>query len=233
MIELDQLVVAYGKIRALHGVSVAVPRGQVVGVVGPNGAGKTSMMHAICGVVRPAEGSITVDGVEVHRRGLESIARLGVRLVPEGRRVLSTLTVEENLKLGATGRRKEDASESIESILDRFPVLRDRAEQPAGQLSGGEQQMLAIGRALAAQPTVLLLDEPTLGLAPRIVDEVFGVIDELRSEGYTVLVVEQNVHRTVQLADYSYVLNHGDIVMHGSADELLSQRGLIDAYLGG
>ena len=233
MLEIRDLSVLYDRISAVEGVTLHVGEGEIVGLVGPNGAGKSTTLAAILGLVPAAAGVITYLGESLAGLRTESIVRLGIALVLEGRHIFGTLTVAENLLLGRTAnpdRRRADAV--LERELRRFPVLRETLRRPASTLSGGEQQQLAIARALVAQPRLLLVDEPSLGLAPLLVDRVFDAIDEIRREGVTVLIVEQNVVRTVALADRTYVLQTGRIALSGTRAELERSGALDSAYLG-
>jgi branched-chain amino acid transport system ATP-binding protein len=230
---VEDLEVRYGRINALRGVSFHVGPGEVVGLVGPNGAGKTTALHAVMGVVPAAAGRIELEGRSVRGRQPEAIVRSGVALVPEGRRIFGTLTVAENLRLGATVRRPgPELAADVERQLERFPVLRRSYQAPAGNLSGGEQQQLAIARALLGRPRLLLLDEPSLGLAPLVVELVFDTLAALRADGLTILLVEQNANMAIEFADRSYVLRNGRIAAAGSRDELLATLDLADLYLG-
>jgi len=233
MLEIRDLSVLYGRISAVEGVSLHVGEGEIVGLVGPNGAGKSTTLAAILGLIPAAAGVISYFGESLAGLRTESIVRLGIALVLEGRHIFGTLTVAENLLLGRTAnldRRRADAV--LERELRRFPILRETLRRPASTLSGGEQQQLAIARALVAQPRLLLVDEPSLGLAPLLVDRVFDAIDEIRREGVTVLIVEQNVVRTVALADRTYVLRTGRIALSGTRAELERSGALDSAYLG-
>jgi branched-chain amino acid transport system ATP-binding protein len=225
------LRVSYGRVEAVRGVSFSAEQGSLVTLVGANGAGKSSVINAVSGMLRPAGGRITFEGSDVTRTPAHKLVARGLVQVPEGRQILSTLTIEENLRMGAwhTG---GTAQASIDAMYDRFPVLAERRALPAGALSGGEQQMLAIARALVARPTVMLMDEPSMGLAPKIVDEVFRVIGEIRSSGTTVVLVEQNARRALRAADHGYVLQTGSIVHSGPAAELLADERIVEAYLG-
>jgi branched-chain amino acid transport system ATP-binding protein len=225
------LHVAYGPIAAVRGVSLDVPDGSLVTLIGANGAGKSSTLAAISGLVRAKSGTVSYDGRDVTRWRSHRLVEAGVVQVPEGREVLATLTIEENLQLGAWHQGAHLRAGLVE-VFDRFPVLAERRGLPAGSLSGGEQQMLAIARALLARPRVLLMDEPSMGLAPMLVDEVFAVIDQIRAEGTTVLLVEQNAHRALEAADYGYVMETGEIILEGPAAELLADERVIEAYLG-
>jgi branched-chain amino acid transport system ATP-binding protein len=232
LLVVRDLHVRYGHITAVRGVSFTVGEGELVGVVGANGAGKTTTVAAITGLVRPDAGSIEFDGVPLVGRPSERIARDGISLVPEGRRIFASLTVEENLRIGATARDAAEVDEALERELERFPVLRRYARTTAGNLSGGEQQQLAIARALMAAPRLLVLDEPSLGLAPQMVELVFDTLEALRSEGRTILLVEQNARQTVDIADRCLVFRQGVIAATleggGNVDAELAE-----AYLGG
>jgi branched-chain amino acid transport system ATP-binding protein len=232
MLRVESLEVAYGRTLAVKGISLEVGAGEVVTVVGPNGAGKSTTLAAIFGLQPVRAGSITFEGESLLRLAPERIARKGLALIPEGRHIFGTLSVADNLALGATVRRDRDAVEaSREAVLDRFPVLRRLYGRPAGKLSGGEQQQLAIARALLASPRLLLLDEPSLGLAPQAVDLVFETIAGLRDEGVTVLLVEQNAARAVALADRTYVLRNGLVAAEGDRQSMASAD-FAGAYLG-
>jgi branched-chain amino acid transport system ATP-binding protein len=233
MLEVSGITVRYGAIEAIRDVSLTVERGEVVTLLGVNGAGKTSTLAAVAGLVSPAAGSVSLDGQLVSGRRPEEIVRAGIALSPEGRRVFPRLTVAENLRLGGISlSSRSDSAERIEYVYDLFPRLRERAGQAAGTLSGGEQQMLAIARALMSKPRVLLLDEPSLGLAPIVVSQVFGLLERLRGEGLTMLLVEQNARRALELADRAYVLVHGRMERSAPADELLEATDLDALYLG-
>ena len=230
LLSVRDLVVAYGHVHAVRSVSFDVPRGALVTLVGANGAGKTSILNAVAGLVRPRSGRVIFDGDDVTRAPAHRLVAAGLVQVPEGREILGTLTVEENLQMGTWHRRGRP--ERVDETYERFPVLGERRRLQAGSLSGGEQQMLAIARALVADPVVLLLDEPSMGLAPRVVDEVFGVIEEIGSSGTTVVLVEQNARRALRAADYGYVLETGEIAHQGEASALLRDERVIEAYLG-
>jgi branched-chain amino acid transport system ATP-binding protein len=232
VLELDNVTIGYGKATAVAELSLRVEEGEAVSLVGPNGAGKTTTLSAIAGLLRPRSGSIRFEGNEINGRAPELLVRNGLALVPEGRQVFATLTVGENLRLPTVGRPKAEAAAALERELVRFPALRDRLDDPAGGLSGGQQQQLAIARALLCAPRLLLLDEPSLGLAPKIVDAVFETLVELRSEGVTVLLVEQNAVRAVEFADRSYVLNAGRLVLSGKREEMREKEKLAASYLG-
>lgn len=234
MLEVSELSVAYGRIRALKGVSLTVRSGEVVCLIGSNGAGKSTLLRTIAGLLVPASGVIRLDGVSLARQPAHRIARRGLRLVPEGRGLLTRMTVWENLQMGLyTASAAGDGSNELEDVLQRFPVLRKRRNQLAGTLSGGEQQQLAIARALVARPRLLMLDEPSLGLAPLLVKEIFQIIRRLKAAGVTILLVEQNARQALQVADRGYVLETGQIVVEGPAAELLRGETLQRAYLGG
>jgi len=238
MLKIQNLQAAYGKVEVLHGISLEVPKGKLVTLIGSNGAGKTTTMRAISGMIRPKGGSVTLGGVDI--TGLEShkIARAGLAHSPEGRRVFSTMSVTDNLLLGAfprftRARPKGDVKHDLEKALELFPRLKERQHQLAGTLSGGEQQMLAMARAVMLNPEVILLDEPSMGLAPILVEEVFRIITRLKSEGVTMLLVEQFAAAALNVADYGYVLENGSISVHGPAESLKTNPKVIAAYLGG
>jgi branched-chain amino acid transport system ATP-binding protein len=234
MLEVTDLRVAYGQIEAVKGVSFRVPEGSIVTLVGANGAGKTTTLAAISGLLRPRAGRITFAGRDLTRLGPHAIARLGVVQVPEGRDILATMTVLENLELGAYGRRDRDGvRRDIASMFSRFPILGERRGMLAGSLSGGEQQMLAIARGLMARPKVFLLDEPSMGLAPQLVREIFRIIAGLRAEGNTILLVEQNARKALAICDYAYVMESGRITLEGRGADLLGNDAMVSAYLGG
>jgi branched-chain amino acid transport system ATP-binding protein len=229
---VEGLHVAHGAVAAVRGLTFAVDRGEIVGLIGPNGAGKSSTLHAIMGAVRPVAGDVRINGASVVGRRPEDVARRGVALVPEGRRIFADLTVEENLELGLAGRRSaEGSAEDIENVYSLFPVVKDARRRKAGTLSGGQQQQLAIARALVADPEVLLLDEPSLGLAPRVVDLVFEVLSSIRERGLAVLLVEQRAQRTVALADRSHVLSNGELRLTLGPESAGDTEALVSAYL--
>ncbi len=233
LLELRDVDVLYGRVQALRGVTLHVETGEVVALIGSNGAGKTTTLRAISGLVRPAHGEILLEGKEIHHLGAELIARRGVAHAPEGRRLFSRMTVRENLEMGAFSRR--DGTElraDYDRVYELFPRLRERNGQLAGSLSGGEQQMVAIGRALMARPRVLLLDEPSLGLAPILVDAIFDVIREINAAGTTILLIEQNALLALNVARRAYVLETGSIALSGSAAELQQSEAVQRAYLG-
>jgi len=238
MLTIHNLHAGYGKIEVLHGVSIEVPRGQVVTLIGSNGAGKTTTMRAVSGMIAPTAGEITLNGQRIDGRESYHIARLGLAHSPEGRRVFATMTVTDNLRLGAfpryTGARpKGDVDADLERAMELFPRLKERRLQLAGTLSGGEQQMLAMARATMLNPEVVLLDEPSMGLAPILVDEVFKIIERLKAQGVTMLLVEQFAAAALAVADYGYVLENGRIAVHGPADKLKNDPAVKAAYLGG
>ena len=232
LLEVEDLEAGYGAVTVLRGVSLQVGDGQVVGVLGPNGAGKTTMLRALSGVVRP-RGHVRFAGDDVAGKRPEAIARLGIAQVPEGRGTFTGLTVRENLQVGALSRRDGDVSADIDRCFERFPVLGEREGQAAGNLSGGEQQMLAVARALMLRPKLLLLDEPSLGLAPKITAQLFSDLATVaRDEGTTVLLVEQNASLALKFADYAYVLEAGQIALSGTASELADDDQMRRSYLG-
>ncbi|MGH7332903.1 MAG: ABC transporter ATP-binding protein, partial [Candidatus Rokuibacteriota bacterium] len=221
MLTLEEVRAGYGRVEALRGVSLAVARGELVCLVGANGAGKTTTLKTISGLVHATAGRIVFDGQDIHRLGAPAILRLGIAHCPEGRRVFPYLTVEENLRMGAYVRRDPEVEADLRDVYGHFPILRERARQAAGTLSGGEQQMLAIGRALMARPRLILFDEPSLGLAPTMVETTFEIITRIRSRGATVLMVEQNAYGALRMADRAYVMETGAITLSGPARDLL------------
>ena len=232
LLEVRQLMVRYGGICALDKVDLEVQAGEVVALLGANGAGKTTLLRAISRIVEPAEGSIRFDGTDLARVSAPKAVALGIAHSPEGRRVLARQTVRDNLLLGAWTRRDDDVEADIDAAFTRFPRLKERADQPAGSLSGGEQQMLAIARALMSRPRLLLLDEPSLGLAPKLVREIFSIVAELHESGVTILLVEQNATLALQHADRGYVLDAGRMTLAGPAAELIDDDRVRQAYLG-
>jgi branched-chain amino acid transport system ATP-binding protein len=233
MLAVADLQVTYGNVAALRGVSLEVAEGEVVAVIGPNGAGKSTLLLTIAGVVRARSGEVRLAGTPVGGLAPERLVAMGVSLVPEGRRIFGSMTVAENVRIGATAR--SDGGEiaaDIDRVLTMFPILRERYAQKAGKLSGGEQQMLAIARALMARPRLLLIDEPSLGLAPLIVAQVYDTVRQMQRSGMTILVVEQNVHRALAAADRTYVLSSGAVTMSGRSSELAAAQGFDEAYFG-
>lgn len=234
VLEVKNLSVAYGKVEAVSGVSLAVGEGKIVTVIGPNGAGKTTTLSAIMGLL-PSRGEVAFDGSIEQVPEVERMVVRGMNLVPEKRELFGSMSIEDNLLLGAFQRHrsgKRDHLETMEEVYTLFPRLKERRLQQAGTMSGGERQMLAVGRALMAKPKLLMLDEPSLGLAPLIVREIFRIIAELRRRGVSILLVEQNARAALQVADYAYVLETGGVAMEGPASELAGDRRVIDAYLG-
>ncbi len=233
MLYFDNVSTFYGKIQALHNVNVEVQKGEIVTLIGANGAGKSTLLMTLCGSPRATSGSIRYQGEELV--GLESseIMRKSIAVVPEGRRIFARLTVEENLAMGGFFTDKGDFQEQLDKVLHLFPRLKERYNQRGGTMSGGEQQMLAIGRALMSKPQLLLLDEPSLGLAPIIIQQIFQIIEQLRKDGVTVFLVEQNANQALKIADRAYVLENGHVVMQGTGEALLTDPKVRDAYLGG
>ena len=233
MIKIDNLVVSYGGIEALKGVSLDVPSGKIVTLVGANGAGKSTTLKSIVGLVKPKSGNIDYEGTDLTKLNTELMVKKGIALVPEGRKVFADLTVLENLKIGAYSRTdKAGIAEDLEKVYSLFPRLKERTWQAAGTLSGGEQQMLAIGRALMSRPKLIMMDEPSLGLAPIIVKELFGIIKKINEEGTTVLLIEQNANAALKIADVGYIMETGRITLSGSGQELLNNDEIKKAYLG-
>ena len=231
MLELRGIKVAYGSVEVVHGVDLGLAEGEVVGMIGPNGAGKSSVLRAICGLVRPSSGKVSFEGRVLNGLAPEQIARLGLALVPEGRHVFRTLTVAENLRLG--GLSNGESAAAMEQTLERFPILRARAAEHADRLSGGERQQLAIARALLGRPKLLILDEPSLGLAPKTIDLIYELLGDLRGQGTTMLLVEQNATRTIDFCDRCLVLGGGRVRAQGGREELQGDSDLLRAYLGG
>jgi branched-chain amino acid transport system ATP-binding protein len=234
LLEVSNVETFYGPIMAIRGISFAVPRGAIVTILGANGAGKTTILKTVSGVMDPQKGTVTFDGRPIHGRDPDQVMRLGLSHVPEGREVFPLLTVRENLRMGAYTRNDGDGiAADVEMVYEYFPVLRARAEQRAGSLSGGEQQMLAISRALMARPKMMLLDEPSLGLSPKLVKDIFDIIARInRERGVTVLLVEQNANMALHIADYGYVLEVGRIVMEDTCARLLEKADIKEFYLG-
>jgi branched-chain amino acid transport system ATP-binding protein len=232
LVEARGLFVRYGGIVAVQGVDIRIDAGEAVAIVGPNGAGKSSLLSAIAGVVRPAAGTIRLGGRALANLALSDVVRQGVALVPEGRNIFGSLTVTENLRLGATVRRDASIASDIDRIFGDFPILGERHDQPAGQLSGGEQQMLAIARAMLSRPRLLMLDEPSLGLAPTIVDKVYDILRQIRSQGVALLIVEQNASRAFALADRACVMSRGAFTLTGTTAEIERHEAFDAAYFG-
>jgi branched-chain amino acid transport system ATP-binding protein len=233
LLELDRVDVRYGAVTAVRELSLEVQAGEIVGLIGPNGAGKSTTLHAIMGLVPPSSGSIRFHGALLGGKPPETVARLGIALVPEGRRIFAHLTVAENLRLGLAGRRsRAGADDDLEAVQELFPIVREFRDRQAGVLSGGQQQQLAIARALVAKPDLLLLDEPSLGLAPKIVDVVFDALAEIRRRGVTVLLVEQRAQRTVAFADRTYLVSNGEIRLVLSPTDAGDTDRMVAAYLG-
>jgi len=233
VLSIKNLHVHYGGIQALRGISIEVPEGKIVTLIGANGAGKSTTLRAITNLVKPASGEIDLLGKSIIGMSTQDIVALGVTLVPEGRRVFPDLTVLENLKIGAYLRKsKLEIAQDIDYVYSMFPRLNERKSQLAGTLSGGEQQMLAVGRALMSRPKLLMMDEPSLGLAPLIVRDIFGIIRRVNEDGITVLLIEQNAHAALGIADYGYVLESGEIGLHGTGQALLNNKRVRELYLG-
>ena len=234
MLEINDLHVNYGMIAALKGISFEVNEGEVISLIGANGAGKTTTLHTLTGLISAKSGSIKFNGVELTKTPAHKIVEMGIAHVPEGRRIFQNLTVLDNLKLGAFTRKdKENIPKDIQDIYERFPRLAERKNQIAGTLSGGEQQMLAMGRALMSNPKLLMLDEPSMGLAPILVEQIFDIIRELHAAGTTILLVEQNAQAALSVADRAYVLETGRITLSGTGKELMASDAVRKAYLGG
>jgi branched-chain amino acid transport system ATP-binding protein len=234
MLTVKSVHTYYGNIHALKGVSLHVRSGEIVTLIGGNGAGKSTLVNSICGMVRPRKGSIELRGIAITALPAEEIVRHGIALVPEGRQIFATLSVTDNLVMGAFLHRRDNrrVNEDMERMYNRFPILEQRKHQLAGTLSGGEQQMLAISRALMSRPSLLVLDEPSMGLAPLVIAEIFKIIQELRDEGRTILLIEQNARAALQVADRGYVLETGKVVLQGDGPTLLEHREVQRAYLG-
>ncbi len=233
MLEIKDLEVYYGMIQAIKGISFEVNEGEVIALIGANGAGKTTILHTISGLIAPKKGSITFEGQEITKIPAHKIVENGLAQVPEGRRVFPSLSVLQNLKLGAYTRKdKKEIEDTLKIVYERFPRLEERKNQPAGTLSGGEQQMLAMGRALMSRPRIILMDEPSMGLSPIFVNEIFDIIKQVSASGTTVLLVEQNAKKALSIADRGYVLETGKIVKEGKASDLLNDEAVKKAYLG-
>ncbi|MBC8597090.1 ABC transporter ATP-binding protein [Qingrenia yutianensis] len=231
MLKINDLHVSYGGIRAIRGVSLEIPDKEIVTLIGANGAGKSTTLRSVAGLVKPDSGSIELDGKELVGKSPNEIITHGIALVPEGRRVFANLTVLENIKIGGY-LRKDSLDEDIEKMYSLFPILKERNWQLAGTLSGGEQQMLAVARALMSKPKIIMMDEPSLGLAPLIVRDIFDIIKEINKQGVTVLLIEQNANMALKIADRAYVMETGKITMSGTGAELLADEGIRKAYLG-
>ena len=233
MLELKSIESYYGKIQALKGIDLEVPEGGIVAILGANGAGKSTTLKTISGLIQPQRGQILFEGQSIHKKEPHQIVRMGICQVPEGRDIFMGLTVQENLKMGAFTRNDAKAIQNdMEQIYQSFPILKERARQQAGTLSGGEQQMLAIARGLMSNPKLMLLDEPSLGLAPLMVEEIFRIIAEINKDGVTILLVEQNANMALQTAQYGYVMETGSVALHDSADNLIQNDYVRKVYLG-
>ncbi|MDD3268251.1 MAG: ABC transporter ATP-binding protein [Syntrophomonadaceae bacterium] len=234
MLQLQEIDVYYGAIHALKKLSLEVEEGSIVTLIGANGAGKTTTLKSISGLLRPKNGTVIFKGVDISRVAPEKIVGMGISQVPEGRRVFTAMSVLENLEMGAYLRKdKKEIASDMENVFTRFPRLKERRKQMAGTLSGGEQQMLAIGRALMARPELMLMDEPSMGLAPLLVKEIFEIIKDINARGTTILLVEQNAHMALSIADRAYVIETGEIVLAGKAEDLMNSEDVKKAYLGG
>ena len=233
LLQVENLNVYYGSIHAIKGVSFQVNEGEIVTLIGANGAGKSTTLNTIAGLLKPKTGTVTFEGKVISGMTANRIVPLGMALCPEGRRIFQHMTVRENLEMGAYSRPKSEIEDSIEQVFKRFPRLKERRKQIAGTLSGGEQQMLAMSRALMSKPKLMMLDEPSMGLAPILVDQIFDIIKELHASGTTILLVEQNARKALQIADRAYVLETGSITLSGTGAELASSEDVKKAYLGG
>jgi len=234
MLKVENLQVYYGAIHALQGISFNLEKGEIVALIGANGAGKSTALNTISGILRPREGSVIFEEQEIHKMPPQEIVRQNVIQIPEGRKIFSRMTVTENLEMGAyTQTDRAAINRDMEAVFDRFPRLSERRTQLGGTLSGGEQQMLAMGRGLMAHPTLLLLDEPSMGLSPILVEQIFDIIQDINEQGTSILLVEQNAQMALAIADRAYVLETGKIVMQGTGDDLLKDPSVIEAYLGG
>ena len=233
VLEVKDLIVHYGVIQAIKGISFRVEKGSIVALIGANGAGKTTILHAISGLIAPTSGSIYLNGEDITKVPGHKIVSMGMAHVPEGRRIFQELTVLQNLKMGAYTRKdKKEIEDTLEMVYTHFPRLKERTKQIAGTLSGGEQQMLAMGRALMSHPSIILMDEPSMGLSPIFVNEIFGIIEAVKKAGTTVLLVEQNAKKALSIADKAYVLETGNIVLSGAASDLINNDSIKKAYLG-
>jgi len=232
MLKVQGISTSYGKINVLKNISLEVEEGSIVTILGANGAGKSTTMKTICGLLKPQEGKVEFFGEDVTGRRPDQLVRTGIALVPEGRQILSGMTVLENLEMGAYHRKDNEVKQDIEKVMERFPILKERHQQLGGTLSGGQQQMLAIARALLSKPKLLLLDEPSMGLAPLVVADIFKIIKEINEAGTTVLLVEQNARQALRVSDYGYVLETGKIIAEGKSNDLLTDPRIMEAYLG-
>jgi len=232
LLKLSNVETYYGQIQALKGIDLEVHEGKIITLLGANGAGKSTTMKTIAGLLKPKKGNVEFLGENVTGLRPDQLLRKGIALVPEGRAILSSMTVLENLEMGAYHRKDKDIKDDIENVMQRFPILQERQTQMAGTLSGGQQQMLAIARALLSKPKLLLLDEPSMGLAPLIVAEIFNIIKEIKDSGTTVLLVEQNAKQALKIADYGYVMETGKIIIEGNASDLIVDSRIVEAYLG-
>ncbi|MBS8263956.1 ABC transporter ATP-binding protein [Mesobacillus boroniphilus] len=232
MLKVQGISTSYGKINVLKNISLEVEEGSIVTILGANGAGKSTTMKTICGLLKPKEGKVEFLGEDITGRRPDQLVRTGIALVPEGRQILSGMTVLENLEMGAYHRKDNDIKHDIEKVMERFPILKERNQQLGGTLSGGQQQMLAIARALLSRPKLLLLDEPSMGLAPLVVADIFKIIKEINEAGTTVLLVEQNARQALRVSDYGYVLETGKIIAEGKSNDLLTDPRIMEAYLG-
>lgn len=232
LLKVSGIETFYGKIQALKGVSLEVQQGKIVTILGANGAGKTTTMKTIAGLLKPKNGKVEFLGQEVTGQRPDQLVKKGIALVPEGRAILSSMTVKENLEMGAYHRKDSEIEKDIQEVMKHFPILKEREEQLGGTLSGGQQQMLAIARALLSRPKLLLLDEPSMGLAPLIVADIFKMIRDIKKDGTTVLLVEQNAKQALKIADYGYVLETGKVIFEGNSEELLKDPRIVEAYLG-
>lgn len=234
LLEVKDLVVSYGAIKALKGISFSVDKGEIISLIGSNGAGKTTTLHSISNLIKKVSGSITFDDVNITNLAADKIVKMGLIQVPEGRRVFANMSVKENLEMGSYLRRdKTQIKKDMDWCYELFPRLKERLSQISGTLSGGEQQMLAMARALMSKPKLLLLDEPSMGLAPILVDEIFDIITKISSSGTTILLVEQNAYKALSIANRAYILETGNITKEGKAEDLINDKSVISAYLGG
>ena len=234
MLEVKDLVVSYGAIKALRGISFKVEQGEIISLIGSNGAGKTTTLHSVSNIIKKESGSVFFEGADITSLGADKIVQKGLVQVPEGRRVFANMTVLENLQMGAFTRSdKEGIKSDMEWVFELFPRLKERVRQFAGTLSGGEQQMLAMARSLMTRPKLLLLDEPSMGLAPILVDEIFNIVQKINSSGTTILLVEQNAYKALSIADRAYILETGCVTMEGQAKDLITNKAVKAAYLGG